>query len=252
MNIIKYIFQKQKMYLLTTVLLLLFGAIFVLWGIDVHEQIIKNTILMSIGTSLIAGGIVAALDLYRNAGQEQIYKNINNVIVKAGVEQIYEKRDLDEYDQLIKGAKSSIDVLGYSLRGFYQSYKEILIDKASRNPCFSVRILLVEPDSISSKYRENNEDGKVAGIYKKSIDVIMQGFTNLSNIEIRTIDVPVGNMIYRIDDTMYVGPYFYKRNSKSTNTIKLGKDGWLYKEYQQEFDNMWKDGKKMVNNIKLL
>lgn len=245
MNIIKYLFQKQKMYLVTTGLLLLFGIVFIFWGIDVHEQIIKNTILMSVGTSLLAGGIAAAFDLLRNAGQEQVYHNIDNVILKAGVENIFEKRDLDEYDHLIKNAKNSIDVSGYSLRGFYQSYKDILIEKVSRNSNFSIRLLLVDPDSMSSRYRENNEDGEVTGIYKQSFSVLKAGFSNYPNIEIRTIDIPIGYMVYRIDDVMYVGPYFYKKNSKSTNTIKLAKNGWLYKEYQKEFDNMWEDGKRL-------
>lgn len=244
MSLIKYIFQKRKMHIFTTILLLVFGIILVWWGIDVHEQIVKNTVLLSIGTSLVAGGIVAILDLFRIASQEQVYNNIDNLIIKAGIDNVYEKRDLDEYDSLIKNARNSIDVLGYSLRAFYQSYKEILLEKSSKHPNFTVRILLIEPDSMSSRYRENNEDGKVTGIYKKSIDVIKEGFANCPNIKIRTIDIPIGNMIYRIDDTMYVGPYFYKRNSKSTHTIKLNKNGWLYEEYQQEFDKMWKDGKE--------
>lgn len=50
-------------------------------------------------------------------------------------------------------------------------------------------------------------------------------------------------MIYRIDDVMYVGPYFYKMNSKATNTFKLKKKGWLFEKYQEEFNNMWLKGK---------
>ena len=52
-------------------------------------------------------------------------------------------------------------------------------------------------------------------------------------------------MIYRIDNVMYVGPYFYKKSSKSTNTIRLRSDGWLFREYQSEFDNMWYDGQNI-------
>lgn len=241
MNILRYVLKKQKMYLCTTCTVFILGIIFVFWGIDVHDQIVKNTILLSVGTSLLAGGIVAALDMFRNAGQKQIYHNIDNIIFRAGVENIYEKRDLDEYDKLIKRAEHSIDVLGYSLRAFYQSYRDILIEKTGKNADFKIRILLVNPDSVFSKDREANEDGKANGIYKNSFEVIKAGFAENKNIQIKTINTPIGYMIYRIDDVMYVGPYFYKKNSKSTNTMRLDKSGWLYREYQREFDNMWKD-----------
>lgn len=245
MKILKYMLKKQRFYLGTTALAFLFGVIFVFWGIDVREEIIKNTILVSVGTSLIAGGIVAILDLFSNVGREQVYRNIDNIILVAGVENTYNKRDLDEYDLLVENAQKSIDVMGYSLRGFYQSYKDILLKKTEQNREFKIRILLADPDSMSSKWREKNEDGKYKGVYKESLEVMKLGFADIDNIKIRVIDIPLGHMIYRIDDVMYVGPYFYKKNSKSTNTIRLSKEGWLFKEYQYEFDSMWTDSKSI-------
>ena len=241
MNIINYLIKKQKFYLGTTALVFLFGIIFVFWGIDIQEESIKNTILVSVGTSLIAGGIVATLDLFRNIGKEKINHNLVSVILNAGVEAVYYKRDLDEYDNLIKNSKESIDVVGYSLRGFYQSYKDILLKKTEQNINFKIRILIVDPKSNFSKWREENEDGKVRGTYEESLDVIKMGFKSKPNIEIRVIRIPLGHMIYRIDNIMYIGPYLYKKNSKSTITMKLDKEGALFKEFQLEFDNMWKD-----------
>ena len=120
-----------------------------------------------------------------------------------------------------------------------------MLKKIEQNREFKIRILLVDPDSMSSKWRENNEDGKYKGVYKESLEVLKLGFAGRVNIEIRVIDIPLGHMIYRIDDVMYVGPYFYKKNSKSTNTIRLNKEGWLFKEYQYEFDSMWTDSKSI-------
>ena len=54
-------------------------------------------------------------------------------------------------------------------------------------------------------------------------------------------------MIYRIDNVMYVGPYFYGKSSKSTNTIKLDKEGWLFQEYKVEFEHMWEAGEVVYN-----
>lgn len=242
MNIIHYILKRKKIYIGTTAIVFILGFILILWGIDVNQNQIKNTILVSIGTSLIAGGITAVLELFKNVNKDKIYQNLDRVILQAGIENVYKKRDLDEYDEFIISAKESIDVMGYSLRGFFQSYKDILLDKAKKNSDFKVRILLVNPDSEFSKWREKNEDGKEFGTYKKSLKVIQTGFETSPNIDIKLIDAPLSYMIYRIDNVMYVGPYFYGKSSKSTNTIKLDKEGWLFKEYQLEFDHMWEAG----------
>lgn len=247
MNIINYILKKKKVYVGTTAIVFIFGFVLVLWGIDVDQNQIKNTILVSVGTSLIAGGITAVLDLFKNINKDKIYQNLDRVILQAGIEDVYKKRDLDEYDELINSSKESIDVMGYSLRGFFQSYKDILVDKAKKNSNFKVRILLVNPDSEFSKWREENEDGKEFGTYKKSLNVIQTGFEASPNIEIRLIDAPLSYMIYRIDNVMYVGPYFYGKSSKSTNTIKLDKEGWLFQEYKLEFEHMWEAGEVGYN-----
>lgn len=241
MKIWEYILRKQKAYLGTTAVVFLIGVIFIFWGLDVNNETVKNAVLVSVGTSLIASGIVASLDLLRTFKRDQLNSRFDSVFVNAGIENAYAKRDLDEYDTLIKNAKKSIDIMGYSLRGFYQSYRDILLEKTEKNSNFTIRILVVTSDSISSKWREANEDGKSKGVYKESIETLKRGFKDRPNIEIKMIDIPLGHMIYRIDDIMYIGPYLYKKNSKSTNTVRLCKDGWLFKEYQQEFNAMWKD-----------
>jgi hypothetical protein len=46
-------------------------------------------------------------------------------------------------------------------------------------------------------------------------------------------------MLFRIDDTMYVGPHFFGKPSKGTVTLELEKSGWLFKEFEAEFNRMW-------------
>jgi len=41
----------------------------------------------------------------------------------------------------------------------------------------------------------------------------------------------------------FVGPHFYKKQSKATLTMELKKNKWMYDEYQKEFDRMWTDAK---------
>lgn len=70
-NIINYILKKKKVYVGTTAIVFIFGSVLVLWGIDVNQNQIKNTILVFVGTSLIAGGITAVLDLFKNINNDK-------------------------------------------------------------------------------------------------------------------------------------------------------------------------------------
>ena len=38
-------------------------------------------------------------------------------------------------------------------------------------------------------------------------------------------------MIFRIDDKMFIGPYMYKRDSKSTVTFEVTVEGWMFRQY---------------------
>ena len=111
MNIINYILKKKKVYVGTTAIVFIFGFVLVFWGIDVNQNQIKNTILVSIGTSLIAGGITATLDLFKNINNDKIYQNLERVILQAGINDVYKKRDLDEYDELINSVSNGITIV---------------------------------------------------------------------------------------------------------------------------------------------
>ncbi len=197
-----------------------------------------SNIYVSIGTSLIATGIVIFLDLWKRLTIKKITEKIQNIINESGIERVYKKRDLDTYDDLVNNLKVSLDICGYSLGGFFESFNEILSKKAQNN--IKVRVLFVDPDSEAAKQRAKIE-GKSVRLFKERIETFKNYFENINSIEIRKIDVPLSSMIYRIDDVMFVGPHFYKKQSKSTLTIELAKQKWLFDEYQQEFNRMWDD-----------
>ncbi len=127
-NKVFYYLVKKGVYLLTTIIVLLIGYLFIFNGYTSEDNLL-GTIYLSIGTSLIAAGIVAILDIWREALKDNIFKKVKAVIIRGGFDYVYEKRDLDKYDELIKNVQSNIDITGYSLRAFYQSYKDILIKK---------------------------------------------------------------------------------------------------------------------------
>lgn len=236
--IAEYIFIKKAKYSLINLMMLLVGCAITYFGNTKH-----NTIIVAIGTSIIAAGIVAMLDIWREISNDKTSKQIQTIILDGGLESIYRKRDLDEYDELINNVRENLDISGYSLRGFMDSYKEIILSKCSIQKDLKIRIMLVDPKSMFSQEREKIENnGNCRGLYESSMNNIYLAFKDLDNVEIRTINAQLTTMIYRIDKVLYIGPHFYKKSSKSTVTYKINEGGWLFAEYMDEFDRMWKDG----------
>ena len=166
-------------------------------------------------------------------------EKIKNVINEGGLNLLYSKRDIDRYDDLMNDLDVSLDICGYSLGGFFDSYSVILKDKLV-NKNVKVRALFVDHTSDSAAMRAEIED-KSIDLFRLRFESFKAYFGQLSGIEIRIISVPLSTMVFRIDDIMFVGPHFYKRQSKATLTIELAKGKWMFDEYQGEFDRMWND-----------
>ncbi len=233
------LFLKTKaLYIVLSLLVFLVGAFLINKGVVINSS--NNTsggIYISIGTSIIAASIVAVLDLFKQLSIASALQRHNNVITEAGVGWIYKKRDLDKYDTLMNSLKSGIDVAGYSLGAFFDSYSKLIKARAAGKNLI-VRILLVKPLSAYSINRAAVE-GRNAQQFSDKIDTLKNFFHGVPGVEIRYINAPLSSMIFRIDDTMFIGPHFYGVQSKATFTMELKAKHWLYEEFQQEFDRMW-------------
>ena len=196
--------------------------------------------LLAIGTSLIASTIVYFLDILKQYGIINVSKQeMNKDIVNSGITNLYNTRSIDKYDILMSDANKEIDALGYSLRRFLEKSMHIIEEYQKRNSRPKIRILLIDPDSVYSKERERIE-GDVKGTYKNSIEKLRNSLSKYEFVEIKKISTQLSNMIYRIDDVMFIGPYLYKLSSSVTVTFELEKHGWLFKLYEEEFNKMWK------------
>ncbi|KQC33497.1 hypothetical protein AAU57_09355 [Nonlabens sp. YIK11] len=239
MDIIKYLLNK-KVYLLINLIILFVGYMLIEKGVElIKEDPTKSNILVSIGTSVIATGIVVFLDLWKTVSISKLMERIKNIINEGGLNLLYKKRDIDRYDDLIKDLDTSLDICGYSLGGFFDSNSVILREKLT-NKNIKVRALFVDYNSESAKIRAQIE-GKSIDLFRTRFETFKNYFDQVSGIEIRIIQIPLSSMIYRIDNTMFVGPHFYKRQSKSTLTMELKKGKWMFDEYQNEFERMWND-----------
>lgn len=240
MEKIKYI----GIFISSIALLALLGVGLIHYGYDFKTETIQSTIAISIGTSLLASLAVILMECFRNFIKDKYYTTINNVVFKAGVSNVYDRRDIDEYHDLISKAKRRVLVTGYSLNAFYDSHAKKLADKKKEYSNFDLRIILVDPESEFSKNRALNED--------RPPNYFIDSTTRLKDkqscpFEVRTIKNPLTTMIFCIDDTLFVGPHLHKTPSKSTLTMKISKNGWLHNTYLNEFEALWQDSTPLID-----
>ena len=238
-GVIRSTFLKSRVFFLTNIIIILLGIIIVFLSSLFDENL--KTIFLSIGTSVIASGIVSFLELLREEQMDEKEKTNLKIIEEGGIENIFKRRDLEEYKEIVYNAKKSIDITGYSLRGFYESNKDIILEKCEKYKNFLVRIILVNPSSQFSENRDMEENEDDSRLFKDMYSTLKKWSQKSERIKIRLIDEPLSDMVYRIDDVMYTGPYFYKQSSKETYTNKLKKTGWLFEAYQRNFDRMWEE-----------
>ncbi len=242
-KILKF-FRGQIVYLLINLVIFLFAFLFIFIGYNPDNTDRKNAIYLAIGTSLIAAGIVGIFEFWKELSKNKMLEKINTVILEGGLDYIFPKRDLDKYDYLMRNLSSKLDITGYSLNAFYESYVDLIVEKVRQIPSINIRILVVSPESEFSKHRATLE-GKNYESVKNSIDRLKKKFSSFENINIKQINTPLTTMIFKIDNVMFVGPHFYKKPSKSTLTIELNRDGWLYEEFEKEFEKLWRDGTEL-------
>lgn len=238
----RYIWSERRSILTVICILFLIGIIMMAFSAK-HTITVLGTIIFSFGTTFAAGAVVSFLDLLRNS--DDIISNMSiNDILDSGFMKIYKHRDIEEYYELMKNAKS-IDVAGYSLHGFMQSHKDTIIRLSESNDIFRIRIVIVDPKTEFSKSKEVLEHGCNNNVFLTYYNEICRTLGQVKGVEIYKINFALSTMIFRVDDIMYVGPQFTRSASKSTLTMKFKSNSWAYKEYQDEFDFMCKNGTKL-------
>jgi hypothetical protein len=193
-------------------------------------------VLISIGTSFIAGALISLatllIDQIRNSEQMRAAD-----LVKAGLLEAHERRDLPEYDGLVRRAEE-IDVAGYTLRSFSETNEQILRQRAASGKPIKVRVLVVDPQCEAAAVMENAEH-LPHGTYQAVLTGLRAKLEDIEGVEIRTVRHHLPMMIYRIDKILYTGPFPLDGTSRMALTLKLGLGGWLFQRQRAEFDALW-------------
>jgi len=231
---------RTKIVFLVNVIVILFGIILTLLDVQVIKEV---------GVSMIASGLVTFFYFaYPKTTVEERYGELT----KTGLTGAYVTRDLrDEYATLLKQAKKNIDVLGLGLNKFREDNGDIVKTKCLEG--VSVRFLVMDPESEFFDVK-SREEGDVSGeiikapheklkAYVKYVNDLIKSEGHGKKIEMRYYKSTPATMIFRIDDTMFVGPYLHKRISRNTCTFRLEKDSELFKQYEAHFEQLWNDSR---------
>jgi hypothetical protein len=196
----------------------------------------QNELFFNLGVSLVSGSLVAifvfVIQNLKDSRQKQ-----GDDLLKAGIQEAYQNRALNEYDLLVPKA-NSIDVTGYSLKSFTEQNIDILVDRAKSKKPIQVRVLIVDPKSEASRIMEKAE-GDAEGTYQNAYDSLMKKIGHIDGVEIRLLKRPISMMVYRIDNVLFTGYYPFTGRSRNAFTLKII-GGWIFKELTEDFQQLWK------------
>lgn len=224
-------------------IVLLIGISLVL--IDVFITKTDMNLYISIGCSLIASALVILLnDLFVDVVKM-------NYLDEWKINKIYATRaekNADSDPNLDK-AEYRVDVVAFGLRSFRQKYHkkvELCLKKG-----VNFRIITMNPESKYINDREK-EEGDAKGNIQISIYDLIKWANELNDnnykgkIIIKGYNCMTLDFYWRVDDDLYVGPYWYGCKSSDTITYRYQKEGKGFSLYTEYFDRLWNNDTLMI------
>lgn len=209
----------------------------------------RQNIWISIGCSLLASGIVILAQAVLIDG-----KRIDP-LDEWGLEKIYETRaeKNKESDPELDKAKEQVDAIAFGLKSFRTKHTN-KVKKILRNGV-NIRILTMNPseDNVFLRQREIEEE-ETEGQIRNSIEQLVDWANKLNSkshkgkIEVKGYKCMTLDFYWRVDNDIYIGPYWYHVGSQQTITYKFHKGRRGFDIYKDYFEDLWNDNE---NTIKL-
>lgn len=190
----------------------------------------------NLACSLLASGIVLFLTTVL-ADRQAV-----NPLEPWGIRNIYTTRGQmnADCDSANRSARHQLDIVAFGLKTFRQ---ECEVDSLLKRGV-QIRIITMDPDSPFVSHREQ-EEGKAPGSIRSSIEDLVSWADSLNrqksykgSIEIRGYSSMTLDFYWRVDDELFVGPYWYDYDSQQTVSYRYkGGDG--FKLYTLYFEKLW-------------
>ena len=218
-----------------------FGVILVLIGVVFVKRQNIYTITMSVGASLIASSIVA----YLSSIYIQKYRRAKEISEIWGINSVEEKRTIMniQIDACTEEAKRHYDIMAFGLKSLRDGNHQGIVNMLERGA--KIRILSVDPDCEALKERDVQEK-KAPGSTALSIRQLQEWVNELSSkyqgqIQLRLSKYLPSEFYCRVDDSIFVGPYQYGKESQQVITIEFKNPGKAFSYYETYFNSIWND-----------
>lgn len=198
-----------------------------------------NTVILSLGTSIVATSIIAFLNTTYTAYQLEIADLASTWRLQGLFKTRAEMNDAS--NRALAKLSKNLDITAYGLKQFRQTQETVLVNRVRAGA--QVRILTPRPDSEFVKQRAKDEGEPVDQI-ALSIRALIDWKNALSgpvkaNIKIKTYDAIPLDFYFRVDDLVFVGPYHHGLASQQTPSMSFAYGGVGYRYYDEYFERLW-------------
>lgn len=218
-----------------------FGVILVLIGIIFAKSEKLSTILISVGASLIASAIVAFL----SSIYIQRYRRAKEISEIWGIRSIEDRRATMNIriDKCMEKAKKHYDIMAFGMKSLRDGNSKGIEEMLNRGA--TVRLLTVAPECKALGDRDVQEK-KTSGETANTIRQLKEWAEELNRkypgkVQIRFAKYLPSEFYCRVDDTIFVGPYQYGKDSQQMFTSEYQGRGKAFTYYAEYFESLWND-----------
>ncbi len=206
--------------------------------------LINNNACISIGCSLIASAVLSILTA--------LIVDVKKVdpLDEWNISKIYSTRSEKnaDSDPNLDKARYCVDAVAFGLSSFRSKYSK-KVEQALRKGV-NFRIITMDSESDFIHAREE-EEGAIEGNIQKSINDLVKWANELNEksskgkIIIKAYKCMTLDFYWRVDDTLYIGPYWYGYKSSDTITYCFKEGGKAFTQYSDYFDSLWENNEIM-------
>lgn len=206
---------------------------------DTQEDI--RTILISIGTSIIASSIIVFLSSRYLIKESKITEMIDTWKLNG---MYLSRAEMNQNTNIcLRRCRKQLDIVAFGLKSFRETQSRLIEDKVRSG--LKIRILTINPKSKFISQREKDE-GQITGQISNTITQLSTWVANLknlapdpSNVQIKYYDTLPLDFYFRVDDHLFVGPYMYGRSSQQTFSYEFEYGGLGFQYWTTYFEELW-------------
>ena len=231
--------MKERINLKAIIAALIIFAIGIFMALmDVYVWKSTSSIVLNIGCSFIASALVSIVTILLVERQKV------NPIEEWKLTKVYSTRaekNADSDPQLDK-ARYVVDAIAFGLKSFRSKQTKRVEGCLRRGVNF--RFITMNPESQFARQREI-EENETEGQIKHTIEELVKWADDLNakgykgRILIKGYDTMTLDFYWRVDDEIYIGPYWYNVSSQQTITYKFEQDGKGFSTYAEYFESLW-------------